>query len=432
MQTLRPDQPDFWQRLGAFARGESERPDVRDAVTALLADVRKRGDAALIEHTRRLDRAELTPATLQVDPAELSAAAEDLPTDTRAAIEEAIHCVRVFHEEGRPHDWAGRNPHGAEVGERHYPLRRVGLYVPGGQVPLVSTVIMTAVPARLAGCPEIAVFTPPRPDGSIDPGILAALHLCGIDEVYRLGGVLAVGAAAYGTATVKAVDKIFGPGNAYTIEAKRQVFGTVGIDLLPGPSEVMVIADHTGRADWIAADLLAQAEHGSGKERVYFVTTDPDLPAAVAEEAKAQAGGLTHAAAIRRALETGTAIIRVPDLETAAAVADFVAPEHLELHVERSAERLLLDRITTAGAILLGPHTPTVLGDFTAGPSHTLPTGRSGRFLSGLRLPDFYRRTSLIRYEPEHLPAAAPIIATFAALEQLDAHGTSLRRRLEP
>lgn len=427
---LHPGDPGFWSRLAAFARGESERPEVQAAVTSLLADVRARGDAALLEHTHRLDRATLTAHTLRVPPADLAAAAAALPLATRAAIEQSIACVRHFHLEGRPRDWMGRNPHGAEVGERHYPLRRVGLYVPGGQVPLVSTVIMTAVPAKLAGCPEVAVFTPPRPDGSIDPGILAALHLCGIEEVYRLGGVLAVGAMAYGTATVPAVDKIFGPGNAYTIEAKRQVFGTVGIDLLPGPSEVMVIADETGRADWIAADLLAQAEHGSGKELVYFVTTEALLADAVSAAAHAQAGERQHAAAIRKVLDRGTLFITVPDLATAAAVADFIAPEHLELHVDPAAEAALLDQITTAGAILLGPHTPTVLGDFTAGPSHTLPTGRGGRFLSGLRLHDFFRRTSLIRYRPEHLAAAAPIVEVFSQLEQLDAHGESLRRRI--
>jgi histidinol dehydrogenase len=305
----------------------------------------------------------------------------------------------------------------------------VGLWIPGGSVPLVSTVIMTAVLARLAQVPEIAVFTPPGREGKVAPALLAALRLCGITEVYRLGGVMAVGAMAYGTQTIRAVDKVFGPGNDYVIEAKRQVFGTIGVDLLPGPSEVMVLADSTAEPALIAADLLAQAEHGSGKEKVYLVTTDASLVAKVEAALLQQLATLSHADKIRKVLEVGAVAIVAPDLFAAVKVANYVAPEHLEVHTAPESFECLIRHITTAGAILLGRDTPTVLGDFTAGPSHTLPTGRAGRFCSGLRLEDFYRRTSIVRYDKTSLAKARPIVAAFAELERLDAHGRSLEAR---
>jgi histidinol dehydrogenase len=295
---------------------------------------------------------------------------------------------------------------------------------------LVSTVIMTTVLAQMAGVPEIAVCTPPDKSGGTHPGLLAALALCGVKEVYRMGGIQAMGAFAFGTKTVPAVDKLFGPGNAYTIEAKRQLFGTVGVDLLPGPSEVMVLCDVSANAHWAALDLLAQAEHGTGKERVYLVSTNRMRLAEIMVEVKRQAAKFSQGNRLGNVLKNGFVAIHVKNFEEAAAVANYVAPEHLELQVKKSALKKLTKEITTAGAILLGGQTPTVLGDFTAGPSHTLPTGRTGRFFSGLRVADFLRRSSIVQYDAKSLPKAAGVVATFSALESLPAHGESLKARL--
>jgi histidinol dehydrogenase len=316
------------------------------------------------------------------------------------------------------------------VGEKFDPIRRVGLYVPGGQVPLVSTVLMTATLAKMAGCPEIAVFTPSGADGRVAPDLLAALDLVGISEVYRIGGVQAIGAMAYGTKTIPAVDKIFGPGNAYVCEAKRQVFGVVGVDLLPGPSEVMVIADDSARADFAAADLLAQAEHGSGREKIYLVATSARIIAEIAGEVTRQLSGLSRSEKTQRVLDSGFLAIEVPSLDKAAEVANRVAPEHLELLVQGAAVARLARAVTTAGAIMIGNSTPTALGDFAAGPSHVLPTGGAGRFSGGLRVADFLRRTSLLRYDPRSMRRAEPTVAALAAMEKLDAHGRSAAIRV--
>jgi histidinol dehydrogenase len=361
---------------------------------------------------------------------ELARAAAALPPARRRALRAAHRAVVDFHRRTVPQGWSARNRHGAWVGEKFDPIRRVGLYVPGGQVPLVSTVLMTATLAKLAGCPEIAAFTPAGADGRIAPDLLAALDLVGVTEVYRIGGVQAIGAMAYGTATIPAVDKIFGPGNAYVCEAKRQVFGTVGVDLLPGPSEVMVIADGGAPADYVAADLLAQAEHGSGREKVYLVTTARRLLAQVDAALARQLPALSRADPTRRVLAAGYLAVVVPNWAAAAEVANRVAPEHLEVMVAPRVVAPLVKAITTAGAIMIGPATPTVLGDFAAGPSHVLPTAGAGRFSSGLQLSDFLRRTSLLRYDQRSLARAAPTVAALAAMEKLDAHGASARLRL--
>jgi histidinol dehydrogenase len=342
---------------------------------------------------------------------------------------EAHANIVAFNRKGLPVDWVGKNKQGAEVGERFYPIRRVGLYVPGGQVPLVSTVLMTATLAKIAGCPEIVVCTPSDSSGRVAPGLLAALHLVGVDEVYRVGGVQAIGAMAYGTASIPAVDKVFGPGNAYVCEAKRQVFGTVGVDSLPGPSEVMVIADETARADFVAADLLAQAEHGSGREKIYLVATSPAIVDAIAAEVQSQLKLISRSEKTQKVLDQGFLAMTVNSFAQAVEIANYVAPEHLELIVAIAAEEKLLRGITTAGAIMLGNHTPTALGDFTAGPSHVLPTGRAGRFFSGLRVADFQRRTSIVRYNKTSVKKGNEVVAAFAAMERLDAHGRSVKIR---
>lgn len=431
MRLLRSSDPAFNRELQQFCASAAVPAEMQNAVSGILAEVRARGDDAIAEFTRRFDKAQLTPAQFRVSADELKRAAAGLSKAERAAIRGAEASILAYNRRGLPKDWTARNPHGAKVGERFYPIRRVGLYIPGGQVPLVSTVLMTVTLARIAKCSEIAVFTPPGPGGAVNAALLGTLHLAGIKEVYRIGGVQAVGAMAFGTATIPAVDKIFGPGNAFTVEAKRQVFGTVGVDLLPGPSEAMVIADATAHPDYVAADLMAQAEHGSGREKIYFVTTSEKLVPLVEAELEQQLQTAGRADIIRRVLAGGALTVVVKSLDEAARVANYVAPEHLELEVAPKAAATLLKKITTAGAILLGHDSPTVLGDFAAGPSHTLPTGRTGRFFSGLRVADFLRRTSVVQYDQRSLRRAAPVVAAFSAMEQLDSHGRSLTRRFE-
>jgi histidinol dehydrogenase len=420
----------FGNELAVFRAGAEASREVSASVAAILSDVRARGDAAVAHYAKRFDGSKLSAGEFRVPERDVAAAAKRLAPAERAALREAHASILEFNRRNLPANWSASNRHGAEVGEKFDPIARVGLYVPGGQVPLVSTVLMTATLAKIAGCPEIAVFTPSGADGRVAPGLLAALDLVGIGEVYRIGGVQAIGAMAYGTATIPGVDKIFGPGNAYVCEAKRQVFGTVGVDLLPGPSEVMVIADESARPDYAAADLLAQAEHGSGRERVYLVATSPKIIAGVAEEMKRQLGELARSDKTQLVLEKGFLAVEVADLGEAATVANKVAPEHLELLVRPGAVPRLLKSITTAGAIMVGNSTPTALGDFVAGPSHVLPTGGAGRYSSGLRVSDFLRRTSVICYDARSLRKAEPTVAAFSAMERLDGHGRSVSMRV--
>ncbi len=417
--------------LAKFCAGSVVPPEITTSVAGILDDVRQHGDKAVVEYARKFDGVTLRPRDFRVRPASLAAAAKRLPTAEMRAMKAALKNIKSFNQHGLPKNWTARNPQGGEVGERHHPIRRVGLYVPGGEVPLVSTVLMTATLANIAGCPEIAVFTPSDPTGKVADGLLAALHLIGITEVYRIGGVHAVGAMAFGTKTIAAVDKVYGPGNAYTCEAKRQVFGTVGVDSLPGPSEVMVIADESARSDFAAADLLAQAEHGSGREKIYLVGTSRSVIDAIEAEVARQLPQLGRSEKAERVLADGFLAVQVESTEQAAEVANYVAPEHLELLVKPSVIRELERTITTAGAIMIGNDTPTALGDFTAGPSHVLPTGRAGRFFSGLRVADFMRRTSVIRYDAESVKAGERVVRAFARMEQLDAHGRSAAIRLE-
>jgi histidinol dehydrogenase len=422
--------PKFQSALRTFCEQTIVSGDVTDVVTSVLADVRQRGDRAVLEYTEKFDRAKLSAETMRVSPEALKASVKSLSSVDRKAIRAAIAIVKDFHKKTLPKDWKAKNAQGGIVGERFYPIQRVGLYIPGGNVPLVSTVIMTAVLAKLVKCPQIAVCTPPDAEGNVAPAMLAALSMIGIEEVYKVGGVQAVGAMAYGTQTIPAVDKIFGPGNAFVMEAKRQVLGTVGIDLLPGPSEVMIIADAGANPRHVAADLLAQAEHGSGKEIIYLATTSKAMLRKIEKAIAQQMPALSHADKCAKILDGRCLAVTCKTLSQAAAVANYIAPEHLELQVADASIEPLSKQITTAGAILQGYLTPTVLGDFTAGPSHTLPTGRAGRFFSGLQATDFMRRSSTVRYDAKSLAKAAPVVATFARLEQLDAHGKSLTIRL--
>jgi histidinol dehydrogenase len=429
MRTLHHASKTFQADLAAFCRGADVPPEITASVAAILADVRVRGDEAISYYAAKFDGAKLRGRDFRIPLAEIKAAAKRLPAAEAKALAAARDSIVAFNERGLPEAWMAKNKHGALVGEKFDPIRRVGLYVPGGEVPLVSTVLMTAALAKIARCPEIAVFTPSDADGKVAPAMLAALDLLGIDEVYRIGGVQAVGAMAYGTTTIPAVDKIFGPGNAYVCEAKRQVFGTTGVDLLPGPSEVMIIADETAKLSYVAADLLAQAEHGSGRERIYLVATSANLIANVGSELRTQLQVLGRAEKTQRVLEAGFLAIEVKSAAQAAEIANYVAPEHLELLVADATAKQLTQSITTAGAIMVGQYTPTALGDFVAGPSHVLPTGRAGRFFSGLRVTDFLRRTSIIHYDRASVKKAEPIVAAISGMERLDAHGRSVRIR---
>jgi histidinol dehydrogenase len=420
----------FHDDLAAFCRGAIVSKEISDSVRTILEDVRSRGDEAVSYFAAKFDGAKLAPRAFRVKESEIVSARKRLQSVDQKAIESSLEAVVAFNQRGLPKDWTAKNPHGAEVGEMYHPIRRVGLYVPGGQVPLVSTVLMTAPLAKIAGCPEVVAYTPSNAEGRIADGLLAALDLSGVKEIYRIGGVQAVGAMAYGTVTLRAVDKIFGPGNAYVCEAKRQVFGTVGVDSLPGPSEVMVIVDDSADLSFAAADLLAQAEHGSGREKIYLVATSQALVEEIKTQLHLQVKALPRSGKIAPVLAQGLLAMVVPSLEQAVEIANYVAPEHLQLLVNEAEQSVLCRRITTAGAIMLGNLTPTALGDFAAGPSHVLPTGRAGRFFSGLRVSDFMRRTSVMRYDRASIKKASPVVAAFASMEQLAAHGRSVALRV--
>lgn len=431
MRTLHHASKTFAEELAAFCRGAVVPKEITDSVAAILADVRARGDEAVSYYAAKFDGAKLRAREFRVSANDLANAAKALPLADMRALIAARDNILSYNRHTLPENWTARNKQGAVIGEKFDPIRRVGVYVPGGEAPLVSTVLMTVTLAKIAECPEIAVFTPSNANGRVSPAVLAALHLLEVTEVYRVGGVQAVGTMAFGTMTIPAVDKIFGPGNAYVCEAKRQVFGTVGVDSLPGPSEVMIIADESADASFVAADLLAQAEHGSGREKIYLVALSNDILAAVASEVRTQLQLITRSEKTQRVLAEGFLAIEASTLAQAAAVANYVAPEHLELMVADAAARKLTTAITTAGAIMVGNYTPTALGDFTAGPSHVLPTARAGRFFSGLRVDDFIRRTSIIQYDRASVRKAEPVVSAFAAMEKLDAHGRSVRIRTE-
>jgi histidinol dehydrogenase len=340
----------------------------------------------------------------------------------RVAVVAAEKNIAAFAKKSLRRNWRMRNSHGAVVGERFDPFQRVGIYIPGGTAPLVSTALMTMTLARVAGCPQIVVCTPCGKDGTVNSALLFAARTAGATEIYRAGGAQAIAAMAYGTKTIHRVQKIFGPGNAYVVAAKRLVVGHVAIDLLPGPSELLVLADDTANPKFAAADLLAQAEHGSGHERVWLVTTSAKLLKAVEKEIARQLAKLERREFIQRALAKGW-LIQVKTLDDAVALANRLAPEHCEVMTRKASE--ISAGILTAGAIFLGPWSPTVLGDYVAGPSHTLPTGGAGASFAGLMVDQFQRRTSVVEYNKASLKKALPTVRKFAEIEGLSAHGKS-------
>jgi histidinol dehydrogenase len=428
MNIIRHTDANFPARLRALVSASSLfDPAIEQRTRAILDDVRARGDAALLELTERFDGPSLRADQLPVTQAELMAASLKADDSLRAAVAEAEANIAAFARKALLKPWHTRNSHGAVVGEKFDPFQRVGVYIPGGMAPLASTALMTITLAKVAGCPEIVVCTPCGRDGSINPALLYAARTAGATEIYRVGGAQAIAAMAYGTGTIRRVQKIFGPGNAYVVAAKRLVVGHVAIDLLPGPSELLVLADDTANPRFIAADLLAQAEHGSGHERVWLVTTSARLLKAVDKEITRQRPTLSRRALIKQVLDRNGWLIQVKTLDEALTLANQLAPEHCELMLRNPAK--VSQRITTAGAIFLGPYSPTVLGDYVAGPSHTLPTGGAGASFAGLTVDQFQRRTSLVEYNRGSLKKALPAVRKFAELEGLGAHGRSAEIR---
>ena len=402
--------------------GEALAPDA--AVARILADVRARGDAALLDWTQRIDGVALT--RLRVPDGDIRAAAAALPAELRAALRLAASRIRAFHALQPVHSWTTETL-GGRLGQRVLPLRRVGVYVPGGTAPLPSSLLMSVIPAQVAGVAEIVVATPPGRDGRVPPIILAAAATAGVDIIYTLGGAQAIAALAFGTESIGRVDKIVGPGNLFVTLAKQQVFGQVGIDGLAGPTETMIIADETANPAWVAADLLAQAEHDALAAAILLTPSRP-LAEAVQREVARQMETLSRDAIIAASLAGQSGIILTADLDEAAALANAYAPEHL--CVATAAPRALADRLHNAGGLFLGEHSFEVLGDYVAGPSHTMPTGGTARFASPLNVLDFVRITSLIELDAATAAALAPAAALLARAEALTAHAAAAEQRV--
>ena len=418
---------DFAEKFRAFLDTKREvSADVEATVRAIVADVAARGDQALRDYTQRFDRFDLNSAGLRVAPQEAEAALKSCKHDVLDALKFARDRIEVFHRRQVPQDDRFIDPLGVELGSRWTAIEAVGLYVPGGTAAYPSSVLMNAVPAKVAGVPRI-VMVVPAPGGIISPLVLAAAKLAGVDEIYRVGGAQAIAALAYGTDTIAPVAKIMGPGNAYVAAAKRIVFGKVGIDMVAGPSEVLIIADSSGNADWIAADLLAQAEHDESAQAI-LITDDAELAGAVERAVESALGRLTRGKVAGASWRDFGAVVMVRDLDEALPLVDAIAPEHLEI-VAADADGLAR-RIRNAGAIFIGPHTPEAIGDYVAGSNHVLPTARSARFSSGLGVLDFMKRTSILKCGPEQLRALADAAITLGTAEGLDAHARSVAIRL--
>jgi len=430
MKVIRHSDANFPKKLrevtGSSSLFDSE---IEQRTRAILHDVYVRGDDALLEFTERFDGVKLSADQLAVTQAELMAASLKADESLRAAVAEAENNIAMFAKKSLRKNWQMKNSHGASVGEKFDPFQRVGIYIPGGTAPLVSTALMTITLAKIAGCKEIVVCTPCGKDGSINSALLFATRAAGATEIFRVGGAQAIAAMAYGTNTIRRVQKIFGPGNAYVVTAKRLLVGHVAIDLLPGPSEVLVLADDTANPKYAAADLLAQAEHGSGHERVWLVTTSAKILRAVQDEIAKQLPKLARRGFIQRALQNNGWLIQVKTLDDAVALTNQLAPEHCEVMIRNP--RKVSEGILTAGAIFLGAWSPTVLGDYVAGPSHTLPTGGAGVSFAGLTVDQFQRRTSVVEYSRAALKKALKTVNFFAELEGLGAHGKSAEVRIK-
>jgi histidinol dehydrogenase len=429
MRVTRFSDADFADQLRALTAPSSLfDPVIEQGTRDIIAAVQARGDDAVLEFTEKFDGAKLSADQLAVSQAELFNASLAADESLRAAVAEAEKNIAEFAKKSRRKDWWGKNSHGAAVGEKFDPFQRVGVYIPGGTAPLVSTALMTITLAKVAGCKEIVVCTPCNKEGAVNPAILFAARVAGATEIFRVGGAQAVAALAYGTKTIRRVQKIFGPGNAYVSMAKRLLVGRVAIDLLAGPSDVLILADDTANPKFAAADMLAQAEHGSGHERVWLVTTSAKVLKAVEKEIAKQLPTQPRREFIQRVLDRNVWLIQVQDLAAGVALTNQLAPEHCEV-VTKNA-RKVSQSIVTAGAIFLGNYSPTVLGDYVAGPSHVLPTDGAGASFAGLTVDQFQRRTSVVEYSRTAIRKALPAVKKFAEMEGLAAHGASAETRL--
>lgn len=397
--------------------------DIERSVATILSDIRNNGDDAVVQYAKKFDNLDLTPENIKVTQDEIDNSENLIDDDIKSAIQLAHKNISDFSQQSIPKDWSYNPRDGVTLGEKFTPLDRIACYIPGGTAPLVSTVLHTATMAQTAGVSEIVVTTKGSEDGSVNPAILYAAKVCGATEVYKMGGVYAVGALAYGTESIPKVEKIVGPGNAYVTAAKKQVYGYTALDLVAGPSEIMVIADKTAPANFIAADLLSQAEHGSGYEQAVLVSDDAELLKKVEAEVLKQKDLLSRAECIDKVVEQGIFLIEVANMDEAAEVATMYAAEHLEIMTE--SPEAVAANVKAAGAIFLGPWTPEPLGDFVAGPSHVLPTGGSGKYFNGLTVNQFFRRTSLVKYSQNALANEVDAMSAFAKAEGLDAHGRS-------
>ncbi|MEM9579097.1 MAG: histidinol dehydrogenase [Pseudomonadota bacterium] len=426
-QFLSTTDADFETQFTALLNAKREdSPDVDAVVADIIADVRARGDDAVIELTSKFDRLDLTPETLAFSPDEIDAECAKVPAEERAALELAADRIRAYHARQMPQDESWTDAAGATLGWRWTPVSAAGLYVPGGLASYPSSVLMNAIPAKVAGVPRLAIVVP-TPDGVANPAVLLAARIAGVDEIYRIGGAQAIAALAYGTSVIAPVDKITGPGNAFVAAAKRRVFGKVGIDMIAGPSEILVIADKDNDPDWLALDLLSQAEHDESAQSI-LITDDADFGQAVAKTVEKRLETLERRAIAGASWRDYGAVITVRDLEEAAALSDRIAPEHLELCV--NDPEALSEKVTHAGAIFLGQWTPEAIGDYIGGPNHVLPTARSARFSSGLSVMDFVKRTTLARISADAMRAIGPAAETLATSESLEAHGLSVTARL--
>ncbi|PJE34878.1 histidinol dehydrogenase [Pseudooceanicola lipolyticus] len=424
---LSTDAPDFEPAFAALLSAKREdSPDVDAAVAAIIEDVRTRGDAAVIDLTAKFDRIDLTPQTLAISADEIAAAAAQVTTAEREALELAAERIRAYHVRQMPEDVQWVDPEGATLGWRWTPVPAAGLYVPGGLASYPSSLLMNAIPAKVAGVGRLAVAVP-TPGGAVNPLVLLAAQIAGVDEIYRIGGAQAIAALAHGTETIAPVAKITGPGNAYVAAAKRRVFGKVGIDMIAGPSEILVIADAENDPDWIALDLMSQAEHDESAQAL-LITDDEAFGRAVAEAVEKRLETLERRAIAAASWRDFGAVITVRDLDEAATLSNCIAPEHLELCV--ADPQALAAKTVHAGAIFLGQWTPEAIGDYVGGPNHVLPTARSARFSSGLSVLDFLKRTTLAQMTPEALRAIGPAAERLAQSESLEAHGLSVAARL--
>jgi len=419
---------DFESRFNRFLHTKRESDsDVLEVVNGIIADVRHRGDAAVMELTEKFDRLALTPQTLAFSAEEIEAAIARVPKAEREALELAARRIRAYHERQLPEDARWTDETGAELGWRWSAVSSAGLYVPGGLASYPSSVLMNAIPASVAGVPNMIICAP-TPDGKVNPLVLLAAKLSGVETVFRIGGAQAIAAMAYGTDTIKPVDKITGPGNAFVAVAKRQVFGQVGIDMIAGPSEILVIADKANNPDWLALDLLSQAEHDESAQSI-LITDDEEFGKAVAQAIEKRLETLERRVIAGKSWADYGAVITVKNLDEAADLSNRIAPEHLEICVEDA--EALSEKCLHAGAIFIGAYTPEAIGDYVGGPNHVLPTSRTARFSSGLNVLDFMKKTTISKMNPASLRAIGPAAATLAQSESLEAHGLSVTARLE-